>query len=101
MNISVGEYIEKGGNFKDIMEARLSFILTNVHNFTRDVSTLMNSKEEFLRFCREKNCENEYAMLFDVKNTDDFLYWEKHVGKFMDSEPVNAVAPSSLEDLFA
>ena len=101
MNISVGEYIEKGGNFKDIMEARLSFILTNVHNFTRDVSILMNSKEEFLRFCREKNCENEYAMLFDVKNTDDFLYWEKHVGKFMDSEPVNAVAPSSLEDLFA
>ena len=51
--------------------------------------------------CREKNCENEYATLFDVKNTDDFLYWEKHVGKFMDSEPVNAVAPSSLEDLFA
>jgi hypothetical protein len=83
------------------MRARLAFILTNVHNFTLDVSTLMNSKEEFLRFCRDKNCENEFSTLFDVKNTDDFLYWEKNVGRFMDSEPVSEVAPSTLEDLFA
>ena len=101
MNISVGEYLEKGGKFIDIMRARLSFILTNVHNFTMDVSNLMNSKEEFLRFCRDKNCENEYSTLFDVKTTEDFIYWEKHVGKFMDSSPVNIIAPSSLEDLFA
>jgi hypothetical protein len=101
MNIPVGEYLEKGGKFIDIMRARLGFILTNVHNFTMDVSELMNSKENFLRFCRDKGCENEYSTLFDVKNNDDFLYWEKHVGKFMDSEPVNSVAPSSLEDLFA
>lgn len=101
MNISVGEYLEKGGKFIDIMRARLGFILTNVHNFTLDVSNLMNDKEEFLRFCRDKGCENEYATLFDIKNTDDFLYWEKHVGKFMDSEPVNEQPPVSLEDLFA
>ena len=101
MNISVGEYLENGGKFVDVMRARLAFILTNVHNFTLDVSTLMNSKEEFLRFCRDKNCENEYSTLFDVKNTDDFLYWEKNVGRFMDSEPVSEVAPSTLEDLFA
>jgi hypothetical protein len=101
MNIAVGEYMEKGGKFIDVMQARLAFILTNVHNFTMDVSELMNSKENFLRFCRDKNCENEYATLFDVKNNDDFIHWEKHVGRFMDSEPVNSVAPSSLEDLFA
>jgi hypothetical protein len=101
MNIAVGEYMAQGGKFIDIMRARLGFILTNVHNFTMDVSELMNSKENFLRFCRDKNCENEYATLFDVKNNDDFIHWEKHVGRFMDSEPVNAVAPSSLEDLFA
>lgn len=101
MNIAVGQYLEEGGKFIDIMRARLSFILTNVHNFTYDVSNLMNSKEAFLKFCREKNCENEYATLFDVKNIDDFNHWEAHVGKFMDSEPVNIVVPSSLEDLFA
>jgi hypothetical protein len=61
----------------------------------------MNSKEAFLKFCREKNCENEYATLFDVKTIDDFNHWETHVGKFMDSEPVNIIAPSSLEELFA
>ena len=101
MNIAVGLYLEQGGKFIDVMRARLAFILTNVHNFTMDVSELMNSKENFLRFCRDKGCENEYSTLFDVKTNDDFLYWEKHVGKFMDSEPVNSVAPSSLEDLFA
>ena len=101
MNISVGLYLEQGGKFIDVMRARLAFILTNVHNFTLDVSNLMNSKEEFLRFCRDKGCENEYATLFDVKTNDDFIHWEKNVGRFMDSEPVNAVAPSSLEDLFA
>ena len=101
MNISVGEYVENGGKFIDVMRARLAFILTNVHNFTKDVETLMTNKDEFLRFCRDKKCENEYATLFDVKNIDDFLYWEKHVGKFMDSESVNDVAPVSLEELFA
>jgi hypothetical protein len=55
MNIAVGQYLEEGGKFIDIMRARLSFILTNVHNFTYDVSNLMNSKEAFLKFCREKN----------------------------------------------
>lgn len=100
MNIAVGQYLEEGGKFIDIMRARLSFILTNVHNFTYDVSNLMNSKEAFLKFCREKNCENEYATLFDVKTIDDFNHWENQVGKFMDSEPVNVVAPSSLEELF-
>jgi hypothetical protein len=101
MNISVGEYVDKGGKFIDIMRARLGFILTNVHNFTYDVTNLLNDKEKFLGFCKDKNCENDYATLFDVKNNDDFEHWEKHVGRFMDSEPVNSVAPSSLEDLFA
>jgi hypothetical protein len=101
MNVSVGQYIENGGKFKDVMEARLGFILTNVHNFTYDVSNLMNSKEAFLKFCAEKGCENEYSTLFDVKTNGDFIHWEKHVGKYMDSEPVNTVAPTTLEDLFA
>jgi hypothetical protein len=100
MNISVGKYLEDGGKFIDIMQARLGFILTNVHNFTHDVSNLLNSKETFLKFCREKGCENEYSTLFEVKNIDDFNHWEKQVGKFMDSDPVNTVAPSSLEELF-
>jgi len=101
MNVSVGQYIENGGKFIDVMQARLGFILTNVHNFTHDVSNLMNSKEAFLKFCAAKGCENEYSTLFDVKTNDDFIHWEKHVGKYMDSEPVNTVAPTTLEDLFA
>ena len=101
MNVSVGSYVEKGGKFIDIMRCRLGFILTNVHNFTKDVSELMKDKDTFLKFCREKKCENEYASLFDVKTLDDLLYWEKHVGKFMDSDPVNDQPPSSLEDLFS
>lgn len=101
MNVPVGKYVEDGGKFIDVMRARLAFILTNVHNFTYDVSNLMNSKEEFLRFCKDKKCENEYATLFDVKDLNDFNHWEKHVGKFMESEPVNTAAPATLEDLFA
>ena len=102
MNVSVGDYVEKGGKFKDVMEARLAFILTNVHNFTKDVESLMTDKSEFLRFCRDKKCENEYATLFEVKDINDFLYWEKHVGsKYMDSESVSQSAPMSLEELFA
>lgn len=102
MNVSVGEYVEKGGKFIDVMRARLGFILTNVHNFTKDVETLMTNKDEFLRFCRDKKCENEYATLFEVKNIDDFLYWEKQVGsKYMDSESVAHAPPATLEELFA
>ncbi|NBP02521.1 MAG: hypothetical protein EBU90_20860 [Proteobacteria bacterium] len=101
MNKQVTAYLEEGGKFIDIMRARLSFILTNVHNFTKDVSELTQSKEQFLKFARDKDCENEYATLFDVKNLDDFLHWEKHVGCHMDSEPVADQPPSSLEELFA
>lgn len=101
MNTAVGTYVEKGGKFIDIMKARLSFILTNVHNFTKDVSELTKSKEQFLKFAREKDCENEYATLFDIKTIEDFLHWEKHVGKHMESESVIDKPPSSLEGLFS
>jgi len=101
MNTGVTKYIEGGGTFHDIMKARLSFILTNVHNFTYDVAALLNSKEMFLKFCKIRNCENEYATLFDVRSLDDFQHWEKEVGKYMESDPVNDKEPSSLEDLFA
>jgi hypothetical protein len=100
MNTGVGVYLEKGGKFIDVMRARLCFILTNVHNFTKDVTELTQSKELFLKFCREKDCENEYASLFDVKTLDDFNHWEKHVGIHMESSPVNHQPPVSLEDLF-
>ena len=101
MNTGVGVYLERGGKFIDVMRARLAFILTNVHNFTRDVNALTESKELFLKFCREKGCENEYATLFDVKTLADFEHWEKNVGIHMESEPVNTQPPVSLEDLFA
>jgi tRNA-guanine family transglycosylase len=101
MNRGVGVHLEAGGQFVDIMRARLAFILTNVHNFTKDVNALTESKELFLKFCREKDCENEYATLFDVKTLTDFEHWEKNVGKYMESEPVNTQPPVSLEDLFA
>jgi hypothetical protein len=101
MNRGVGVHLEAGGKFVDIMRARLAFILTNVHNFTHDVNALTESKELFLKFCREKGCENEYATLFDVKNLSDFEDWERNVGKYMESEPVNTQPPVSLEDLFA
>ena len=61
----------------------------------------MPRKELFLKFCREKDCENEYATLFDVKTLSDFEDWEKNVGRYMESEPVNTQPPVSLEDLFA
>ena len=101
MNYQVTAYLEKGGKFIDVMRARLAFILTNVHNFTKDVSELTQSKEQFLRFARDKGCENEYATLFEVKNLTDFLHWEKHVGCHMESESVADKPPVSLEDLFA
>ncbi len=101
MNIGVGAYVEKGGKFIDIMQARLSFILTNVHNFTKDVSELIKSKDQFLRFARDKDCENQYASLFEVKTLDDFVHWEKHVGCHMDSESVSDKPPTTLEELFA
>jgi len=101
MNVGVGAYMDSGGKFVDVMRARLAFILTNVHNFTKDVTELTQSKEQFLSFCRAKNCENEYASLFEVKSLDDFIYWEKNVGKYMESEPVSHEAPTSLEELFA
>jgi hypothetical protein len=100
MNVGVGAYMDSGGKFVDVMRARLAFILTNVHNFTKDVTELTQSKEQFLSFCRAKNCENEYASLFEVKSLDDFIYWEKNVGKYMESEPVSHEAPTSLEELF-
>lgn len=101
MNIAVGKYLENGGQFIDIMKARLCFILTNVHNFTLDVTTLLESKDDLLRFCRDKGCENEYATLFEVKDIGDFSHWEKHVGKYMESESVSHQPRMSLENLFA
>ena len=101
LNTSISKFQEEGGDFIDIIRAKHAFILTNMHNFMKDVNSMMTDADAYYKFCRKAGLENEFAALENVKTMDDFLHWEKHVGKYLVSKPVSDEVPSTLDDLFA
>lgn len=99
-NIALGKYVDRGGDFYIAFEVRLAFVLVNIANFMEDVERLVKSKDNLFAYYRKLGIENEMNMLYNVKKMDDFDYWERHVGKYLDSDPVQTQAPATLESLF-
>lgn len=100
LNYPITKFVEDGGDFIDVIRAKHAFILTNMHNFMKDVNNMLNDESVYNKFCRKVGLENEFAALEHVKTMDDFLHWEKHVGKYLVSKPVADEAPATLDSLF-
>jgi hypothetical protein len=56
--------------------------------------------KKLISFARKKGVELQIKHLYNVKNKEDFDYWERHLGKFLRTQPVVSGKKSTLEWMF-
>lgn len=101
LNISSRSYEKKHGTIDPSLQTYVAYVSSSIKNFIQHVEKLAGSKTELLSFARGLD-RNAFDSLYSVKTTEDFDHWLKHVGPYMDTEPVQEyVEPNTLEALFA
>lgn len=83
-----------------ILKTYFQFLWTmgSILNFTRDVQKLSN-KETLLDTVNQNN-RKVYETLYEVKSLDDYLAWDRDIGRYLKSDRVSSHAPNPLDTLF-
>jgi hypothetical protein len=101
LNHSSRTYETKFGSIDPSMQLYVAYVSSSIKNFIEQVDRVSKCKKEVLKFAKGLD-RNAFDALYSVQTTEDFDHWLKHVGPYMDSEPVQEyVEPNTLEDLFA
>jgi tRNA-guanine family transglycosylase len=101
LQISARTYEEKYGNIDPSIQIYIAYVSACIKNFMRHVERVNQSQENLIDFARGTD-KNAFKFLYDVKNTNDFDNWLRHIGKTIESEPVKVMSPEfNLEELFA
>lgn len=101
LNMSSRTYEAKFGTIDPSMQLYVAYVSSSIKNFIEQVDRVSKSEKEVMKFAKGLD-RNAFAALYSVKTTEDFDHWLKHIGPYMDSEPVQEyVEPNSLESLFA
>lgn len=101
LNFSSRTYQAKFGSIDPSLQLYVAYVASSIKNFIEQVDRVSKDPAEVLKFAKGLD-RNAFNALYSVKTTEDFDHWLKHVGPYMDSEPVQEyVEPNSLENLFA
>jgi hypothetical protein len=78
-----------------------SMFCSSVKNFMSQLDRCFDNKRYLINTLSNKD-KNNYLMLYKLKTVDDFLYWEKEIGRHVDSKGVGSSEriETNIEDLF-
>ena len=88
-HIALNGPAKKHPNISHIFESFMAIIGMSIINFVSEVNRLTNSD-----LIHEQKFDNNLLMLYDVKTVEDYKYWRKHIGKYVQSKKVSKVQPS-------
>jgi hypothetical protein len=92
---------EKYSDGSDHIKCYFATAMTSIINFIQHMEKMIESKDAVLSYIGDpKNKKIRHLKyLYDVKNIDDFEYWERNYGKYLPSKPVMK-KKDTLEDFF-
>lgn len=100
MNTGYTKFAEAGGNSLDFSKLRISFIITSIINFCKQVDAMLDSKDVTLKLADKSKFYQPAKLLYNVKSKQDFDYWMMHVGRKVKSNKIANTKPASIEDFF-
>ena len=104
--ISGKKFISEDDLTTTLREIRIALLEADVSlpvakNFIEQVDRVSKCKKEVMKFAKGLD-RNAFDALYSVQTTADFDHWLRHVGPYMDTQPVlEYTEPSTLEGLFA
>ena len=78
----------------------MSIILSCIQNFKDHVDLCIKDDKEILKLVDKRENPAYVKTLYDIKTLDDFKHWEKNVGKYLITKPVQKDMPSTLDRWF-
>jgi hypothetical protein len=90
----------KYGSLDPSIQTTFVYVASAIKNFTKCIDEMSSSKAKVMDFLKGIE-KNSFSALYDVHTLDDFNHWLKHVGPYVESEPVRLYnTQATLEDLF-
>jgi hypothetical protein len=100
LNVSSRTYEAKHGSINNSLQTYVAYVSSCIKNFIEQVDRISQSREAVMKFAKGLD-RNAFDALYSVHTPEDFAHWLRHVGPYMDTQPVlEYTEPSSLEGLF-
>lgn len=101
LNVPPGQIAEKYGSTERSVQTAFCYVSSAIKNFIVMVEQLNEKKSNVIDFLKTNKEKTSFSSLYEVKTRDDFDHWLKHVGPYIDSEPVRVYNErSTLESFF-
>jgi hypothetical protein len=99
-SIPIKKYEEEYGEVFSQTKAIVSFCLSSIINFMGDLENILHDKQKLMKLLYNKDEYIAYHYLYELKTVADFDYWEKELGKYVDSKPISEYYDNSITDFF-
>ena len=96
----IKKYEEEHGEIYSQTKGIVSFCLASIMNFMGTLEEILYDKNKLLKLLHTKDEYLSYEHLYNVKNIKDFNYWEKELGKYVDSKPILKYSNNSIDEFF-
>jgi len=77
-----------------------ALVLNAVAEFMGSVEKVLHDKKALMKLITNKKQANIFESLYEVKSSEDYKYWESHIGRFVDSKPISKSPPNNIFDFF-
>jgi len=94
LSLSGVPYREKYGSRDQMVATAIAYFCCICYKFLQDVDRIFQSKENLMKFYKRKHV---IEPLYNIKNKQDFDYWEKHMGQFIKSRAISKGADNKKE----
>ena len=100
LNVSSRTYEAKHGSINNSLQTYVAYVSSCIKNFIEQVDRISQSRDNVMKFAKGLD-RNAFDALYSVHTPEDFAHWLRHVGPYMDTQPVlEYTEQSSLEELF-
>lgn len=100
MNTASLVYKTKHGSRIPLIKSYVATTLASITNFIDQVEKCYSSKDEILKLADERKSFAIMKSLYEVKNLDDWNFWEREVSRYVKSNNVKPSKKMTLDAFF-
>ncbi len=102
MNSASGVFKEKHGSRVPYIKTFIGFLSFTIDKFIKHMEKCFTSKDVIFKLAKNSKERNVFDSLYQIKNYDDFVSWEKNVGRSVISKKVSCrkIESTNIEELF-
>lgn len=100
IDMTMKKCAEKHGNYDIKVQSEACAIFSQIWNFMDTLEAYTKNPAKVFELADKKRCGNAMRALTEISSHDDYLHWEKHIGRHVSSKAIGKEIPSNIEEFF-